>query len=406
MKRFFYSAQSVERGSLVSGTVEAANDHEARLILAKRGLEWAQLRPERDLSSWITRLRLLSPPSLIHLALATRQLAVMLNSGIDVVRSLDVLQMADYGPRLNLAWSDLASHVNKGYSLSRAMARHPGVFSPVFTGLVKAGESSGSLVSNLNSLADHLERELRLRQKLSSALVYPAFVFLICCLAVLLLTQKVLPTLINGVFKETGTTLPLMTQSVVYVGNLLNSTWFYHIVVPVLFFGLLFSAHYARTPGGRYRVQWILKRIPGVKLVLRAAAAARFSRTMGSLNACGISLVHSLELTDMVLSDYELSQAIDKIIAGVEEGESFADLLRDSQAFPAIVIGFTELGQETGSLAHAYRHLAEMLEEEIDLLLNTLMSALEPLMIGVMGGIVGYVVIAMFLPLYQMLNGV
>lgn len=406
MKRFFYSAQSVERGTLVSGTVEAANERDARTILAKRGLEWAQLRPERDLGSWITRLRLLAAPSLIDLALATRQLAVMLNSGIDVVRSLDVLQMADYGPRLNLAWSDLSNNVSKGYSLSRAMGRHPGVFSPVFTGLVKAGESSGSLVSNLNSLADHLERELRLRQKLSSALVYPAFVFVICCLAVLLLTQKVLPTLINGVFKETGTSLPLITQSVVYVGNLLNSAWFYHIVLPVLLFGLLFSAHYSRTSGGRYRVQWILKRIPGVREVLRAAAAARYARTMGSLNACGIPLVHSLELTDMVLSDYELSRAIDKIIAGVEEGESFAELLRQSDAFPAIVIGFTELGQETGSLSRAYKHLGEMLEEEIDLLLNTLMSALEPLMIGVMGGIVGYVVIAMFLPLYQMLNGV
>ncbi len=115
MKRYFYSAQSVERGSLVSGTVEATNEHEARLILSKRGLEWAQLRPERDLTSWITRLRLLSPPRLLDLALATRQLAVMLNSGIDVVRSLDVLQMADYGPRLNLAWSDLSNSVNKGW---------------------------------------------------------------------------------------------------------------------------------------------------------------------------------------------------------------------------------------------------------------------------------------------------
>ena len=406
MKRYFYSAQSVERGSLVSGKVEAASEHEARLILSKRGLEWAQLRPERDLSSWFTRLRLLAPPSLIDLALATRQLAVMLNSGIDVVRSLDVLQMADYGPRLNLALSDLSNRVNKGYSLSRAMGRHPLVFSPVFIGLVKAGESSGSLVANLNSLADHLERELRLRQKLSSALVYPAFVFLICCLAVLLLTQKVLPTLINGVFKETGTDLPWITKSVVVVGNLLNSAWFYHILLPGLGLGLLFSAHYFRTAGGRYRLQWILRRIPGVSQVLRAASAARFSRTMGALSACGIGLVHSLELTDMVLADYEMSRAIDKIVAGVEEGESFSDLLRHSEAFPAIVVGFTELGEETGQLSLSYKHLAEMLEEEIDLLLNTLMSALEPLMIGVMGGIVGYIVVAMFLPLYQMLNGV
>lgn len=406
MKRFFYSAQSIDRGTLVSGTVEAASEQEARLMLSKRGLEWAQLRPEKDLNSWLTRLRLLAPPRLLDLALATRQLAVMLNSGIDVVRSLDVLQMADYGPRLNLAWNDLSNSLNKGYSLSRAMGRHPGVFSPVFTGLVKAGESSGSLVANLDSLADQLEREVALRQKLSAALIYPAFVFVVCCGAVLLLTQKVLPTLINGVFKETGTELPLITQSVVWVGNLLNSNGFYHVVLPALFLGTLFGANYARTAGGRYRLQWLLKRIPGVRELLRAASAARFSRTMGALSACGLPLIHSLELTDMVLSDYEMSRAIDKIVAGLEEGDSFAELIRQSQAFPALVVGFTELGEETGKLSTCYKHLAEMLEEEIDLLLNTLMSALEPLMIGVMGCIVGYIVIAMFLPLYQMLNGV
>ena len=403
--RYFYSAHD-SKGKWVSGNLEAPNDTEARIILAKRGLDWAHLQPQRQLSDWVTRLSLLMPPSLLNLALATRQLSVMLNSGIDVLRSIDVLQMADYGPRLNLAWMDLSKSLSKGSSLSKGMGRHPAVFSPVFVGLVKAGESSGSLVSNLNTLAEHLERELRLRQKLSSALTYPAFVFVICILAVLLLTQKVLPTLIQGVFKETGTELPWMTQSVIVVGNLLNSSWFYHLVVPALLVFCLFSVHYVRTAGGRYRLQWLLRQIPGLNQLLRTTSAARFSRTMGALNACGLTLVHSLELTDMVLSDHEMSRAIDKIIVGVEDGEPFSELIRRSGVFPPMVAGFTELGEETGRLSSSYKHLAEMLEEEIDLLLNSLMAALEPLMIGVMGMIVGYVVIAMFLPLYQMLSAV
>jgi type IV pilus assembly protein PilC len=403
--RFFFTAHDA-RGKWVSGNVEAPNDVEARIILAKRGLDWAHLQPQRDLADWITRLSLIMPPSLLNLALATRQLSVMLNSGIDVLRSIDVLQMADYGPRLNLAWMDLSKSLSKGFSLSKAMGRHPAVFSPVFVGLVKAGESSGSLVKNLNTLADHLERELRLRQKLSAALTYPAFVFVICCLAVLLLTQKVLPTLIQGVFSETGIQLPWMTQSVIFVGNLLNSRGFYHLFLPVLLFVGLFTAHYLRTSGGRYRLQWLLRRIPGISQLLRTTSAARFSRTMGALNECGLSLVHSLELTDMVLADHEMSRAIDQIIVGVEDGELFSELIRKTEAFPPMVAGFTELGEETGRLSRSYKHLAEMLEEEIDLLLNTLMAALEPLMIGVMGLIVGYVVIAMFLPLYQMLSAV
>lgn len=403
--RYFYTAHD-RNGRWTSGNVDAPNQTEARILLAKRGLDWAHLQPQRDLSHWLTRLALLAPPSLANLALATRQMSVMLNSGIDVVRTLDILQMADYGARLNLAFTDLSKSIGKGNSMSRGMARHPVVFSPVYVGLVKAGETSGALVANLSTLAEHLERELRLRQKLTSALTYPAFVFVICILAVLLLTQKVLPTLIQGVFKETGTQLPWMTQSVVWLGNALNSAWFYQLVIPALLFLGLFSVYYVRTAGGRYRLQWLLKRVPGVNVLLRTASAARFARTMGALNACGLTLVHSLELTDMVLSDYEMSRAIHKMVVGLEDGEPLSELIRQSEAFPPMVAGFTELGEETGRLSGAYKHLAEMLEEEIDLLLNSLMAALEPLMIGVMGLIVGYVVIAMFLPLYQMLSAV
>ena len=139
---------------------------------------------------------------------------------------------------------------------------------------------------------------------------------------------------------------------------------------------------------------------------MQTTSTARFSRTIDALNAYSLTLVHSLELTDMVLSDHEMSRAIDKIIVGVEDGEPFSELIRRSGVFPPMVAGFTELGEETGRLSSSYKHLAEMLEEEIDLLLNSLMAALEPLMIGVMGMIVGYVVIAMFLPLYQMLSAV
>lgn len=406
MIRYSYTAYD-GKGKWQTGTVKAINEEDARRFLKTRGLEAAQIAPYRlwYANGLRSKLALLRTPDLSHLALATRQLSVMLNAGLDVVRSLDVLQSADYGDRLNLAWADISRSLQRGLPLSKAMGRHPTVFSPVFRGLVKAGENSGALVANLNAMADNLERDLALRQRLRAALVYPAFVFLVCILSVLVLTQKVLPSLIQGVFKESGTELPWMTRSVIWVGDALNAPWFYHLVIPGCFFLLVFFGNYLRTRGGRYRLQWMLRRLPVARGLVVSTSAARFCRTMSSLSACGIPLVHSLELTDMVLDDYVMSRAIDQVVVGVENGESLTELIRQSEAFPPVVAGFAELGEETGHMASAFRHLAQLLEEEIELSLNSLMSALEPLMIGLMGAIVGYVVVAMFLPLYTMLNG-
>lgn len=403
MKRFLFNA-SDGKGGWVQGRLTAVSEREARREIQKRGLDPVSVQPDPGLIGWWRRLQLHLPANLSSLALATRQLATMLNVGIDISHCLDVLRAADYGARLNLAWDDMSRSLQRGWTLSRALGRHPGVFSPVYRGLVRAGETSGSLVANLNTIADHLERELRLRQRLKAALMYPAFVFCVCVVAVLLLTQKVLPTLIQGLFTETGVRLPFMTQTVIWAGNALNSPVFYNLVLPlVILFGLAFI-HYSGTAGGRYRLQWFARRIPLLSSLVETTVAARFSRTMSALIACGIPLIHSLELTDMVLADYTTSRAIDKLIVGVENGEPFTELMREAEGFPPLVAGFTELGEETGRMALAYRRLAEMLEEEIDLLLNTLTAALEPLMVGAMGALVGYIVIAMFLPLYRMLS--
>lgn len=403
MRRFLYHA-SDGQGGWLQGRLLAASEQEVRRELQKRGLDPVTVEPDPGLIGWWHRLELLLPANLANLTLATRQLATMLNVGIDVVHSMETLRAADYGARLNLSWMDISRSLQRGLPLSRALGRHPGVFSPVYRGLVKAGETSGGLVANLNTIADHLERDLRLRQKLQAALVYPAFVFVICILAILLLTQKVLPTLIQGVFVESGVQLPWMTRSVIWVGNALNSPLFYQAALPLCVAGVFAAVQYAGTPGGRYRVQWAMRRLPLLSTLVETTTAARFSRTMAALTNCGIPLIHSLELTDIVLADSMMSRSIDKLIVGVENGESFTGLIRQAEGFPPLVAGFTELGEETGRMSMAYKRAADMLEEEIDLLLNSLTAALEPLMVGVMGLIVGYVVIAMFLPLYQMLS--
>ncbi len=394
-----------KRGRTVRGVLVAASEADATAQLTGKDFHLLELREVHHwisrVQSWMARLR---PVSLLELASTTRQLATLLNAGLGVMRSLDVLNEQPLTPRLAQAWADISLSVQKGMAMSRGMARHPDVFDGMYRGLVKAGESSGALVDNLARLSDVLERELRLRQKLSAALTYPAFVFVICIAATFVLTQNILPTFINGIFKDSALVLPWMTRSVIFVTNFMNSRLFFWGFLPGMVIAFYLLAGYIRTPGGRYRLQQLSFNIPVIREVFIKAACARFARTMGCLLKCGMPLIYSLELADMVLSNYILSRHVQNIRDGLEEGRSMSSLLREVPLFPPILAGFTELGETTGQLPMLYGRLADMFDEELDIAMETATTLMEPIMVGVLGLLVGYVIVAMFIPMYQLLS--
>ena len=393
------------KGRRVRGVLVADNDKDARAILQSRGLEVVELKLLSGmlgrLESWVARVL---PVRLGELALTTRQFSVMMRSGVGLSRSMEVLNQQPLSERLSRAWADVGICMQKGISLSRAMARHPDVYDGLYRGLVKAGESSGALVENLSMLADLLEKEVKLRRQIAAALTYPIFVLVICLGATILLTQQVLPAFINGLFRDADMQLPWMTRAVIAFTTVLNHRYFYFVALPgSVLLGYLFFA-YLRTAGGRYRAQQVAFHTPVLRMVFIKAASSRFARTMGCLLRCGVPMVYSLQLTDMVLSNYVLSGYIQKVKQGLEQGEPMSTLLRECPLFPPLLPAFTELGEQTGHLPELYAKLADIFDEELEVAIETATTLLEPILVGILGILVGFVVVAMFVPMYQLLS--
>ena len=392
------------KGNTIRGVLMADSEADARALLNSRELEVVKVQLLSGwmgkIEAWISRLL---PISLVELALTTRQFSVMMKAGVGIARALEVLNQQTLSERLSRAWADIALSLQKGINLSRAMARHPDVFEGLYRGLVKAGESSGGLVENLNMLADLLEREVKLRRKIATALTYPVFALVICLAATLLLTQYVLPPLINGVFKDSNMVLPWMTQVVIAATNLLNHRYFFLIFLPGFLLAVYLLRLYSRTAGGRYRMQLLAFHLPVIRVVFIKAACSRFARTMGCLLRCGVPMVHSLQLTDMVLSNHVLSRYIEEMKGGLERGEPLSGLIRAVPLFPPLLAAFTELGEQTGQMPMLYSRLADMFDEELECAIEACTTLLEPMLVAVLGFIVGFVVVAVLLPMYQLL---
>ena len=406
MPEYRFVAKS-PRGREVKGLLFGNTEAEAREWLQSREYQVVQLTPVSTAYTWLeTHLNKLRPLDLSELALTTRQMTTMVQSGLGIVRALEVVREQPLGGRLQRAWNDVTSQVHKGNSLARSMGRHPDVFDALYLGLVRAGEASGALAMNLARLADLLEKDLRVRRRLAAALTYPAIVFVVCILCTLLLTQQVLPSFVNGIFRDSSMSLPLMTRSVIMVTDLLNHRFFYWTIVPSGLVALYFLRAYLKTPGGKRRLQQVVFHTPLIRQVLVKVASSRFSRTMSSLLQSGVPMMYSLELSDRVLGNYLYSAHMAGIRAGVEQGEKLSSLLRKIELFPPSLAGFVELGEESGRMPELLDKLADIYDEEMEIALETCLAALEPLMVGVMGLLVGYIVVAMFLPLYSLLNAI
>ncbi len=355
---------------------------------------------------WESLIDILRPTNLTELALVTRQFATLMKAGIGIVRSLEVVCDQGIPGRIPAAWTDLAVQVSRGVSLSRGMARHPRVFDGLYRGLIKSGESTGSLVDSLETLSALLEKEVKLRQKIASALTYPALVLLICLAATFYLTQHVLPSIINSLFREAGLNLPLITRFVIGVTDFVNDRRFWLFGVPGLIVTIFLILSYLRTAGGQYRFQFLCLATPVVGELNRKLICTRFARTMSCLLRAGIPLIHCLQLSDMVVANYVLSPQIQNIIDDVKEGEPLSEAIRKVSFFPPLLSSFTELGEQAGQMPLLYIKLSDMLDEELGNAIDSATTLLEPLLIGVLGSVVGVIVLAIFLPLYQVLAAI
>jgi len=334
-----------------------------------------------------------------HLVLSTRQLATLVKAGMPLLRALrTVSDQLDPGP-LQAAFAAIASDVEGGVKLSEALSSHPRWFAPFYVNMVRAGEVGGLLDEILKRLADLLERQARLRDRVRSALMYPAFVMFAAVSILVVLMAFVVPTFL-GMFTELGSALPLPTRILVTACDIVRRWWWIVLILAVAGGALLRLL--LRTPAGRRLVDQMTLRAPVIGSLVERLLIGRFARTLGTLITSGVPILSALETVRATVTNLVIDEALQDVEQSLKVGESLARPMELSGVFPPLVTRMVALGEETGQLDKMLMQVADSYEEEVEVQLAGLTQLLEPLLIVFVGGVVGFIVIAMFLPLISL----
>ena len=331
----------------------------------------------------------------------TRLFATMIGAGLPMVQSLNILARQTDNRFFRKVIRDLVYDVESGDTLAGAMGRHPGVFPELSVNMVAAGEAAGALDTILGRLSEFLEKNGALRRKVRTAMVYPAMILGVSVPTVAILLVLVIPTF-ETMFASSGVALPLPTRLVIGASGAVKGYWW--AMLAVLAAGLAVLDRARRTPRGRLAADRLLLSIPILGGVLRKAAVARFTRTLGTLVSSGVSILEGLEVTAKTAGNRVIHDAVMKSRASIAGGDTIAGPLEESRAFTPMVVRMVEVGEQTGGLDDMLERIADFCEEEVDSALEAMIAAVEPLMIVVLGIVVGGIIVAMYLPIFDMIN--
>lgn len=336
-----------------------------------------------------------------ELSVFSRQFATMINSGLTLLRSLSILAEQTESKPLAAVINVVREDVEKGASLSQALSRHPKVFSRLYVAMVRAGETGGVLDSVLLKLAATIEKQVELRQKVKSAMTYPVAVLALVLLIVTAMLIFIVPTFENMYASLQGT-LPLPTRILMLVSKIV-AKWFPLLVVAELVFAWLFKRWIA-TDGGRAHWDRVKLRIPIFGNLVHKTALARFSRTLSVLLRSGVPILESLEITSETVGNTVMARAIKDVQESVKSGEPLARPLANHPTFPPMVVQMMAVGEETGALDEMLDKIGSFYEQEVEAIVNALTSLLEPILIVILGGTVGGMVVALYMPMFKIIN--
>jgi type IV pilus assembly protein PilC len=333
----------------------------------------------------------------------TRQFATMINSGLPLVQSLDILAKQSENKALQRVIGTVLYDVESGQTLADAMRAHPKTFTDLFVNMVAAGEAGGILDTILLRLAVFLEKADALKRKIKGAMIYPAVIFSVAAIAVTVLLLFVIPTF-QRMFESAGVPLPGPTLFVVGLSKFLQKYW-WAMGISIAAFIVLLKQLY-KTPGGQLFLDRVLLNIPVLGPLQRKAAIARFTRTLGTLVASGVSILDGLEITARTAGNRVLHDAIMESRASIAGGETISEPLKRCGVFPPMVVSMINVGEQTGGLDEMLTKIADFYDEEVDAAVEALLAAMEPIMIVFLGVVVGGMIIAMYLPIFDMMNAV
>ena len=400
MAGFAYSAISID-GLETVGEIHAPDLEAAREQLRIRGLLAHSLRelPASGEDNLRTAFKKIKPRSM---QVFSRQFATMIEAGLNIVAALVILEEQTDDVYLAEVIAELRADVEGGLLLSQAMARHPKVFNVLYVSMVQAGEASGMLDHVLDRVAEQIEKETKIKRRVKGAMVYPTVVFTFASLVLVAMLMFIVP-IFAKIFVDLGGQLPLLTRVVVHASNLLRNQWY--IVFPLIALTIWGGLRYKRTESGRQAWDRIRLRIPmRIGDTVLKVTMARLLRTLATLVAAGVDIIKALEIAGSTAGNWVVEQSLAEVRVKVQEGIPIAEPLTNDPLFPPMVSQMVKIGEETGELEQMLSKVADFYEDEVDSTIQSLTSIIEPLMMIGVGFMVGIIIIAMYLPMFKMMQ--
>jgi type IV pilus assembly protein PilC len=335
------------------------------------------------------------------LAVFTRQFSVMIDAGLPLVQCLDILGAQEEDKNFAAVIHQTRTDVESGASLAEAMRKHPKTFDPLFTNMIAAGEAGGILDTILKRLATYIEKAVKLKGQVKSAMIYPIAVIVIAAVVVGVILWKVIPTF-AAMFEGLGAQLPLPTRIVIAMSEGVVKFGLF-IIVGIVVAGFLFRRYY-KTDNGRHVIDRVVLKLPVLGMLMRKIAVARFCRTLSTLIASGVPILDGLEITARTSGNAIIEDAIMTTRKSIERGETISAPLRETEIFPPMVTQMISVGEATGALDAMLAKIADFYEEEVDTAVAGMLTLLEPIMIAFLGVVVGGIVIAMYMPIFDMIS--
>jgi type IV pilus assembly protein PilC len=396
MPIFIYSAKTVT-GDIQTGNVDLPSREAVIGYLRRQRLIPVTVREKpKDVSlPFARRVRM---KEIVHF---TRQFATMVNSGLPLVQCLDILAQQTENKFLGSSIREVQADVESGATLADALRNHPKVFSDLYVNMVAAGEAGGILDTVLLRLSVFLEKNEALARKVKGALIYPGVILTVAIVAVTVLLVFVIPTF-ESMFASVDMQLPAPTRMVIWLSDVLTNYWW-------LILGLIGATAYTirlyyKTSPGRLALDRLMLRIPILGDLLRKTAVARFTRTLGTLLSSGVSILDGLEITARTAGNRVIHDAVMRSRSSIAGGETIAEPLKQSNVFPPMVTQMINVGEQTGTIDEMLDKIADFYDDEVDTAVEALLSAMEPMLIVFLGVIVGGMIVAMYLPIFDMIN--
>jgi type IV pilus assembly protein PilC len=386
------------RGAIKRGELEAASEAALRIQLRQQNIIPTRILSKgKEIKFELSILGQRVSEKMV--AVFTRQLATMIDAGLPLVQSLDILATQQENKTFRETLTAVKDDVESGSTFAAALKRHPKIFSELYVNLVVAGEEGGILDNILLRLSNYIEKSVALKKKVKTAMVYPAAIVTVAVAVVAILMIFVIPVF-EKMFLSAGQSLPLLTLIIVAISKLLKK-YFLLVIVALILLAIILR-RYHKTDSGQRAIDGFLLKLPIFGMLFRKIAIARFSRTLSTLVSSGVPILDSLNIVAKTAGNRIVEDAIMRARSSISEGETIADPLSKAQVFPPMVTQMISVGESTGSLDTMLGKIADFYDEEVDVTVATLTSLLEPFLMVFLGGTIGTIVVAMYLPIFRM----